>query len=110
MIASSLLLASAGLALLALSMQRHAAQAGWPRTAPGRAACRIGGWGALAGSAALRIAGGDWPVALVEWTGIVGLAAALVTLTLTYRPTFARTALAPLFILAALLAALLAAV
>lgn len=72
-----------GLSLLSLSMQRHARDAGiaadprWPR--------RLG-WAGLLLSLAAALAAPNWRFALVEWVGLIAVAAALVVLTLYGRP------------------------
>lgn len=76
-------LAFGGLSLLSLSMQRHARDAGitadprWPR--------RLG-WGGVLLSLAVAVAAPNWRFALVEWIGLMAVAAALVVLTLYGRP------------------------
>ncbi len=79
---ATLPLAFSGLALLSLSMDRHVRQAAMRR----RGARRPAGWLLLALSLAAALASDNWRFGLVEWTGIIAAAAALVVLVLVYRP------------------------
>lgn len=79
---AALPLAFGGLALIGLSMDRHARQAAfalparWPRPA---------GWLLVVFSLAASLAAPNWRFALVEWVGLIGAAAGLVVLVLHYR-------------------------
>jgi len=96
--AAALPLAFAGLALIGLSMDRHARQAA--RVArPARQ--RPAGWLLLILSLAASLAAPNWRFAIVEWIGLAAAAAGLVVLTLYGRPR----ALAPLALAAATLGA-----
>jgi len=81
--AVALPLAFGGLALLGLSMQRHARDAGvsidprWLR--------RLG-WAAVLLSFAAALAAPNWRFALVEWIGLLAAAGGLVVLILYGRP------------------------
>lgn len=80
---AALPLALAGMALNALSMDRHARQAELtvrPRW------LRAGGWTLLILSLAGALLAPNWRFALVEWIGLIGAAAACVVLILHYRP------------------------
>jgi len=79
---ATLPLAFSGFALLSLSMDRHLRQAAVQR----HQARRPGGWALLALSLAVALLSGNWRFGLVEWTGIIAAAAALVVLVLVYRP------------------------
>lgn len=102
----SLTLAIAGLAMLALSMHRHAVSAGLSRA--GDRPVRLGGWGLLLLSMLARIAAPDWRIGLLEWIGQLALCAAAVTLVLTYRPTLLPRAIVPVLAVALLVALRLA--
>lgn len=80
----SLLLTIAGLGCLGLSLHRHAGQAGIGKQMPAR--LRPAGWGLLVLSLAAAVTTGNWRIALVEWIGQAGLAAAVIVLLLIYRP------------------------
>lgn len=80
---AALPLALAGMALNALSMDRHARQAELPRKPRW---LRAGGWALLALSLAAALLAPNWRFALVEWIGLIGAAAAGVVLLLHYRP------------------------
>jgi hypothetical protein len=99
---ASLLLALGGFAALSLSMQRHARQAGPRRWLPGPRYLRWIGWSFLLLSLIIRLGKPDWRPAVVEWVGALGLAAAIVVVTLIYRPR-----LLPVIPKAAMLLALL---
>lgn len=79
---ATLPLAFSGMALLSLSMERHSRQAAAQR----RMAWRPAGWAMLAISLAVALLHGNWRFGLVEWIGTTGAAAALVVLTLAWRP------------------------
>jgi len=106
-----LALAFAGLAALALSLDRHhraALRGPLPR---GRARpLRIAGWAGLALSFAAAVASAGWNFGPVRATGAVTAAALAVSACLTYRPGWLRpAALAALPLAAALLPFALAA-
>ena len=100
MIAATMLaLAFAGLALISLSMDRHARQTAmrvrrWMRPA---------GWLCLGLSLVLVAIAPNWRFALIEWIGLAALAGALVVAVLHVRATI----LAPLILLAGSAALLL---
>lgn len=98
---TSLLLALAGLCLLALSMHRHAVQAGWRFTEKGKRLARFAGWAVLTLSCAVRFSAGRG-IGVVEWIGMVGFCAGIVALVLAFRPRVIPAAVAPLLILALL--------
>lgn len=84
---ATFLLALAGFAALALSMQKH------HRDVLGRASPRSrellfgsGGWLLLAVSLFSAIAGADLFVGIVLWLGLVTIAALAVAMVLTYGP------------------------
>ncbi len=79
---ATLPLAFSGMALLSLSMDRHLRQVATQR----RMAWRPAGWALLAASLAIALLHGNWRFGLVEWIGVAGAAAALVVLTLAWRP------------------------
>ncbi|KTE05344.1 DUF3325 family protein, partial [Sphingopyxis sp. H115] len=72
-------LAFGGLSLLSLSMQRHARDAGV--TVDPRWLRRLG-WAGIMLSLAVAVAAPNWRFALVEWIGLIAVAAALVVLAL----------------------------
>lgn len=80
---ASLPLAFSGLALIGLSMDRHARQAG--RAIVDRR-LRVGGWVLLGLSLMAALASANWRFGLVEWVGVIAAGAGLVVLTLLYRP------------------------
>lgn len=76
-------LAFGGLSLISLSMQRHARDVGLngnPRWLRGL------GWIGVLLSLAASLAASNWRFALVEWIGLIAVAAALVVLILYGRP------------------------
>ena len=95
---AALPLALAGMALNALSMDRHARQAELARKPRW---LRAGGWALIALSLAGALLAPNWRFALVEWIGLVGAAAAGVVLLLHYRPRLLLPATAAAFALGA---------
>lgn len=76
--------AFAGFALIGLSMERHARQADRP-VSPERA--RPAGWALIALSFAIAIGAPNWRFGVVQWVGMLGAGAALVLLTLYWKPS-----------------------
>lgn len=76
-------LAFGSLSLLSLSMQRHARDVG---VTIGPRWLRRLGWAGVFLSLAAALVAPNWRFALVEWIGLLALAAALVVLTLYGRP------------------------
>jgi len=101
---AALSLAFGGMALIGLSMDRHARQAG-SATGP---ALRPIGWLLLGLSLAAALLASNWRFALVEWVGLLAAAAGTVVLVLLYRPRIlpVLAIVAPLFGLAACVALL----
>jgi len=96
---AALSFAFSGMALIGLSMDRHARQAG----SANRPAWRPTGWLLLALSLVAALLAPNWRFALVEWVGALGAAAGTVVLVLLYKPRIlpVLAILAPLFGLAA---------
>jgi len=83
----SLILILLGFWGLALSMQRHAGHVGLKPPAWRPTPFRVAGWFLLGLSLVPCFVHPDWPIALVGWFGSCSLAAATVTLMITYyRP------------------------
>lgn len=96
---AALPLALAGMALNALSMDRHARQAELARKPRW---LRAGGWVLLALSLAVGLLAPNWRFAIVEWIGLIGAAAAGVVLILHYRPRLLVPAAAAMAVLGGL--------
>jgi hypothetical protein len=85
--------ASAGFALLSLTMARHANQVlgGLPRQ-PRRRLALVAGWSLVAASLACCLQGMSWGNALATWPGVLTLAALPLPLCLGWRPRMALVA------------------
>lgn len=84
---TQLMLALAGFACLALSMERHARQAGLRINHKGHLSWfGISGWALLAITFLMAITDAGWGFGLVLVFGVLSLAALLVVGLLTYRP------------------------
>lgn len=86
----------AGLAALALAMDRHHRQV-WPRGLPRhrRVLWRLAGVAGLLASFAVCAAQAGWAVGAVLWLGLLSAAAPMVTLVLSYRPDWLARAARP---------------
>jgi len=87
MMLASLALAVAAMALLALSIHRHAVSARLALEQRRPAAMRFAGWVMLLFSCAADISDSGWRLGLIEWIGQLAPCAAAITLLLTNRPT-----------------------
>jgi hypothetical protein len=92
-LALNVALSFAGLAALALSLDRHHRDAFLTRAPKGRArSLRWTGWGAILLSLAASVALEGWNFGPVQWIGALTGAALLVVALLSYRPGWLRPA------------------
>jgi hypothetical protein len=80
---AALPLAFSGMALIGLSIDRHARQAAFAIKARGT---RAAGWLLLILSLAAELVAPNWRFAIIEWIGLAGAAAGIVVLILYHRP------------------------
>lgn len=100
---ASLLFATGGFAALSLTMTRHVRQVGTGAAMMPPPRWRAAGWIALALSLVIAVATPDWHFALVQWLGLLALAAGLVVLLLWSRPALLPKATAAAWVAAAVL-------